>query len=224
VRVDFNTITENLIESEIFGTVKGAFTGSTDHREGYFEYADGGTVFLDEIGNLSPQIQKKLLLPLDDHPVIRRMGSMKEIPINVRLIAATMLQAMNTGHSGSMSTLHANSTKDSLNRLETMALMSDIVMPLTAIRGQIASAVDLIIQMSRFADGSRRITEIMEIEGLNNEGNYLIRSLFVYALQGKDEASGKIRGNLNPTGTRPSFFKELSFYDLQMDPELFSSV
>lgn len=89
MRVDFNTITENLIESEIFGTVKGAFTGSTDHREGYFEYAHGGTVFLDEIGNLSPQIQKKLLLPLDDHPVIRRMGSMKEIPINVRLIAAT---------------------------------------------------------------------------------------------------------------------------------------
>jgi DNA-binding NtrC family response regulator len=89
VRVDFNTITENLIESEIFGTMKGAFTGSTDHREGYFEYADGGTVFLDEIGNLSLQIQKKLLLPLDDHPVVRRMGSMKEIPINVRLIAAT---------------------------------------------------------------------------------------------------------------------------------------
>jgi len=138
--------------------------------------------------------------------------------------ALDMLQAMNTGHSGSMSTLHANSTKDSLNRLETMALMSDVVMPLTAIRGQIASAVDLIIQMSRFADGSRRITEIMEIEGLNNEGNYLIRSLFVYALQGKDEASGKIRGSLKPTGTKPSFFSELSFYDLQMVPELFSSV
>jgi len=63
VRVDFNTITENLIESEIFGSVKGAFTGSTDHREGYFEYADGGTIFLDEIGNLSPLIQKNSCCP-----------------------------------------------------------------------------------------------------------------------------------------------------------------
>jgi pilus assembly protein CpaF len=119
--------------------------------------------------------------------------------------ALDMIQAMTSGHSGSMSTLHANNPRDALNRLETMALMSGIEMPLFALRSQVASAVDLIVQACRLHDGSRRVTHISEVMSLTDAGKYEVQDLFVYRAQGN--GSGPDR--LNWTGTCASFACEV---------------
>jgi pilus assembly protein CpaF len=116
--------------------------------------------------------------------------------------ALDMLQAMNTGHDGSMSTGHANSPRDMLARLETMVLMAGMDLPLRAIREQIASAVDLIIHHSRLSDGSRKITTVTEVQGM--EGDVIVlQDVFVFEQTGV--AEGKIQGRLRPTGVRPRF-------------------
>src|SRR5947207_8889577 len=97
--------------------------------------------------------------------------------------ALDMIQAMTSGHSGSMSTLHANNPRDALNRLETMALMSGIEIPLFALRSQVASAVDLIVQACRLHDGTRRVTHISEVMPLTDTGKYEVQDLFVYQAQ-----------------------------------------
>ncbi len=121
--------------------------------------------------------------------------------------ALDMLQAMNTGHDGSLTTLHANSPRDALARIETMALMSGMELPARAIREQIGSAVDVIVQQARFPDGSRKITSIAELTGM--EGEVLaLQELFVFREEGRDEA-GRVAGRYMPTGTVPRFFEEL---------------
>src|SRR6187402_1028711 len=114
--------------------------------------------------------------------------------------ALDMLQAMNTGHDGSMSTGHANSPRDMLSRLETMVLMAGVDLPLRAIREQVASAVDLIVQQSRLKDGTRKIVNITEVQGM--EGDVIVlQDVFVFEQTGVVE--GKIQGRLKPTGIRP---------------------
>jgi len=135
--------------------------------------------------------------------------------------ALDMLQAMNTGHSGSMTTLHANSGKDALSRLETMAIMSGVEMPLNAVRAQVASAVELIVQISRFPDGSRRLTEVTEVIGLDAKGDYQANQLFTFELKGRDKDTGQVLGDIKPTGNRPSFAKELELTGVALDPKLF---
>jgi pilus assembly protein CpaF len=93
--------------------------------------------------------------------------------------ALDMIQAMTSGHSGSLSTAHANTPFDALNRLETMSLMGDVDMPLVALRAQVASAIDLIVQISRFHDGSRKITHITEVLGLSEDRNYLVNDIYI---------------------------------------------
>src|SRR6184192_3232644 len=116
--------------------------------------------------------------------------------------ALDMLQAMNTGHDGSMSTGHANSPRDMLSRLETMVLMAGVDLPLRAIREQVASAVDLIVHQARLKDGTRRITNITEVQGM--EGDVIVmQDVFVFEQTGVVE--GKIQGRLKPTGIRPKF-------------------
>ena len=137
--------------------------------------------------------------------------------------ALDMLQAMNTGHSGSMTTLHANSSRDALSRLETMALMSGVSMTLSAIRGQVASAIEIIVQISRFPDGSRRLTEMTEVLSLDNEGRYQTNPLFLFNLKGKDRQTGKIDGALKSTGNTPSFLKELELCDVDLPGDLFNN-
>ena len=118
--------------------------------------------------------------------------------------ALDMLQAMNTGHDGSLTTGHANSPRDMLARLETMVLMSGMELPIKAIREQIASAVDLIVQQSRLRDGSRKITHITEVQGM--EGDIItMQDIFIFEQTGVDE-QGKIIGRLKPTGIKPRFF------------------
>lgn len=136
--------------------------------------------------------------------------------------ALDMLQAMNTGHDGSISTLHANTPRDALARLETMVLMAGMDLPVRAIREQVSSAVDLIIQQTRLKDGTRRITAITEIVGM--EGDIITTQdvfLFDYAA-GMDE-NGKFRGGLKSMGLRPRFLDRLTDHGVHVDPAIFAT-
>jgi pilus assembly protein CpaF len=132
--------------------------------------------------------------------------------------ALDMLQAMNTGHDGSMSTGHANSPRDMLSRLETMVLLGGVDLPLRAIREQISSAVDLVVHQSRLKDGSRKITNITEVQGM--EGDVIImQDVFVFEQTGIVE--GKIQGRLKPTGIRPKFSEKFEVMGIHLPPGLF---
>lgn len=122
--------------------------------------------------------------------------------------ALDMVQSMISGHAGSMSTVHASNPRDAVVRLETLALMSDIEIPQLIARAQVASAIHLIVQISRFTDdGSRRITQITEVLGLDEHNQYQVQELFRFKMRGRD-ASGRRQGELEPTGALPSFASE----------------
>ena len=123
--------------------------------------------------------------------------------------ALDMLQAMNTGHEGSMSTLHANSPRDALNRLETMVMMAGIELPVKAIREYISSALRLIVHLARFRDGSRRISHITEVTGM--EGDLIsLQDVFRFDYQGGVSEDGRVNGAIRPTGIRPMFADHLT--------------
>jgi pilus assembly protein CpaF len=129
--------------------------------------------------------------------------------------AFDMLQAMNTGHPGSMSTIHANSTRDALARIENMVLMGNVGLPTRAIRQQIASAVDVIIQVQRMRDGVRRVTQVSEIVGM--EGDTVVTQ-DLFAFEGKAETrDGTIQGVYRSTGIRPSFMEQIEQFGLGAD-------
>lgn len=133
--------------------------------------------------------------------------------------ALDMLQAMNTGHDGSLATGHSNSPRDMISRLETMVLMAGIDLPVKAIREQIAGAIDLIIQQTRLKDGSRKITNITEVQGM--EGDVIVlQDIFAYRQQGINE-QGKIIGHLIPTGIRPKFYERLETSGIHIPPSVF---
>jgi pilus assembly protein CpaF len=134
--------------------------------------------------------------------------------------ALDMLQAMNTGHDGSLTTVHANSPRDSIARLETMVLMAGMDLPVRAVREQIASAVDIIVQLSRFKDGTRRITHITEVTGM--EGDVVtLQELFSYDFHAGVDEYGRNRGHLRSTGLRPRFIEHLNDQGIQLAPEIF---
>ncbi len=129
--------------------------------------------------------------------------------------ALDMLQALLSGHSGGLSTVHANSPRDALVRLETMSLMSDVELPIYVARAQVASAVHLVVQLARFPeDGSRRVTRITEVRGLTVDQQYDLTDLFALRLQGRD-ASGRLNSQIEPTGDVPSFAGEIVQYGLE---------
>ena len=133
--------------------------------------------------------------------------------------ALDMLQAMNTGHDGSLTTVHANSPRDVISRLETMVLMSGMELPSRAIREQIASAVDIIIHESRLSDGSRKVTAITEVTGL--EGNQIVmQDIFAFKQKGVGQ-DGKILGEFKPTGAMPTWFDQLAGRGIKCDPRMF---
>ena len=133
--------------------------------------------------------------------------------------ALDMLQAMNTGHDGSLTTVHANSPRDVISRLETMVLMSGMELPSRAIREQIASAVDIIIHESRLSDGSRKVTAITEVTGL--EGNQIVmQDIFAFHQKGIGP-DGKIIGEFKPTGAMPTWFDQLAGRGIKCDPRMF---
>ena len=134
--------------------------------------------------------------------------------------ALDMLQAMNTGHDGSLTTVHANSPRDVISRLETMVLMSGMELPSRAIREQIASAVDIIIHESRLSDGSRKVTSITEVTGL--EGSQIVmQEIFAFKQAGVDE-NGKIIGAMKPTGGVPTWIDQLKSRGIELDMGMFT--
>ncbi|HRR06926.1 MAG TPA: ATPase, T2SS/T4P/T4SS family, partial [Victivallales bacterium] len=108
--------------------------------------------------------------------------------------ALDMLQAMNTGHDGSLTTIHANSPKDTVSRLETLVLMAGMDLPLKAIRNQICSAVNLIVQTARYQDGSRKVSSVSEITGVDKNGEPLLNEIFAFKQEGIDKTTGKVIG------------------------------
>ena len=134
--------------------------------------------------------------------------------------ALDMLQAMNTGHDGSLTTVHANNPRDTLARLETLVLMAGFDLPVRAIREQMASAIDCIVQLTRLRDGTRRITHITEIQGM--EGDVItMQDIFLFDFgMGVDE-HGRFRGHLKATGVRPKFAEKLSDQGIRLGPEVF---
>jgi pilus assembly protein CpaF len=135
--------------------------------------------------------------------------------------ALDMLQAMNTGHDGSLTTVHANSPRDTLARLETLVLMAGFDLPVRAIREQMASAIDLIVQLSRLRDGSRRITHISEVQGM--EGDVItLQDIFLFDYgMGVDE-HGRFKGHLKATGVRPKFAEKLADLGIRLGQEVFT--
>jgi pilus assembly protein CpaF len=135
--------------------------------------------------------------------------------------ALDMLQAMNTGHDGSLTTLHSNSPRDTISRLETMCLMAGIDLPLKVVREQIAAAIDLIIHESRLRDGTRRIVSITEVCGM--EGDTVVMTEIFKFTQTGVATDGTILGDLKPTGIRPLFYPRLEAAGFHLPPEVFGA-
>ncbi len=134
--------------------------------------------------------------------------------------ALDMLQAMNTGHDGSICTVHANTPRDALSRLETMVLMAGVDLPIRAVREQIASAVQLIVHQARLADGTRRFTHVTEVVGM--EGDTIVtQDVFLFDHRAGRDEDGRLRGNLRPTGIRPALTERLLDQDIDVPATVF---
>ena len=129
-----------------------------------------------------------------------------------------MLQAMNTGHDGSMTTAHANSTRDCLSRIETMCLMAGMELPVRAIREQVASAIDVICQQERMRDGTRKVVTIAEVSGMEGD---VVTMTDIFAFDQTGVENGKVMGRLRPTGLRPKFMDKLEAAGINLPPSIF---
>jgi len=184
-------------------------------------------VTIEDIAEL--QLQQPHVLPLETRPanvegkgeitqrdLVRNALRMRPDRIIVGEVrggeAFDMMQAMNTGHNGSMSTVHANSARDALARVENMVMMADINLPSAAIRGQIVSALDLIVQIERMRDGTRRVTELSEVVGMEKDVINL-GNLFTFKYDGENP-DGTLTGHFAASGLRPRFLPRLENYGL----------
>jgi pilus assembly protein CpaF len=136
--------------------------------------------------------------------------------------AFDMLQAMNTGHDGSLTTLHANSPRDAIARLETMCMMAGMDMPVQVIREQIASAIDVIVQQTRLRDGARKVSAITEVQGMES-GTVVLQDIFLLDEKGIT-SDGKVIADLRPTGVRPKFTPKLEANGFKLPPSIFGAV
>jgi len=133
--------------------------------------------------------------------------------------AIDMLQAMNTGHDGSLTTVHANSPRDALSRLETMVSMAGLTLPTDAVRHQISSAIDVVIQIARLSDGKRKVTSLSEVVGM--EGDVItMQDIFVFQRAGVGE-KGEVLGRFRPTGIRPRFADKLLLAGCELPGDVF---
>ena len=135
--------------------------------------------------------------------------------------ALDMLQAMNTGHDGSLTTVHANSPRDALSRLETLCLLAGVELPLRVVREQISSAVNLIVEQTRMRDGTRKVTGIAEVGGMEGD-TVIMTDIFKFDEKGVDE-DGKVLGDLRPTGIRPMFSPRLEIAGFKLPPQVFGA-
>ncbi len=181
------------------------------------------------------QLQQEHVIPLESRPPnIEGKGeiSIRDLVINClrmrpeRIVvgecrggeALDMLQAMNTGHDGSLTTLHANTPRDALARLEVMCLMSGMDLPVRAIREQVASAVDMIVQQQRLRDGSRKIIAISEVQGMEGE---MITMSNIFEFEQTGYENNKIVGRIRPTGIRPRFYERIEDAGISLPPSVF---
>lgn len=134
--------------------------------------------------------------------------------------ALDMLQAMNTGHDGSMTTIHSNSPRDTLRRIETMVLMAGMELPLKAIREQVSSALDLVVHMERLRDGTRRVTQVSEVQGMEGD-SVIMQDIFVFEQSGIK--NGRVIGKLKPTGLRPKFSEKFAVNNIDLPKEIFET-
>jgi len=132
-----------------------------------------------------------------------------------------MLQAMNTGHDGSMTTLHANSTRDVLVRMSSMILLSGIELPVRAINEMVASAINIVVHVARFSDGSRKVTGITEVVGMKEDFQLDLRDIFIFDQKGRSE-DGKVLGSFRPTGYIPQAYEEFETRGIKIDKSMFS--
>ena len=135
--------------------------------------------------------------------------------------ALSMLQAMNTGHDGSLSTGHANSPRDMIARIETMCLMAGVDLPQRAIREQISSALDVIVQISRMKDGSRKITNVTEVQGMEGD-QVVLQDVFVF--EKTAFVDGKVQGRMRPTGIRPKFSEKFEAAGIKLPQGVFGDM
>jgi pilus assembly protein CpaF len=136
--------------------------------------------------------------------------------------ALDMLQAMNTGHDGSITTVHSNSPRDTLSRVETMTLMAGMDLPVRVIREQMASALDMIVHLTRLRDGTRRVTHVSEVMGM--EGDVVVlQDIYTFDFSAGIDEEGRFRGGLKSTGIRPSFSEKLNDYGIALEPSLFAT-
>ncbi|MGD2148390.1 MAG: CpaF/VirB11 family protein, partial [Anaerolineae bacterium] len=133
--------------------------------------------------------------------------------------ALDMLQAMNTGHDGSLTTVHANSPRDSIARLETLVLMAGMDLPVKAIRAQIAAAIDLIVQIARLRDGSRKVVRITEVQGMEAD---VVVLTDIFGFRDRGTSDGRVVGELLPSGIRPRFMPRLEAAGLDLGVDIFS--
>lgn len=133
--------------------------------------------------------------------------------------AMDLISSMNTGHSGSMGTVHSNNPKECLTRLETLALMNESEVPVQAVRAQVAAAIQIVIQLSRMQDGSRKVTHISEGIGMDLQGNYRVNDIYLFEQTGRDK-DGKILGEQKPTGNLPSFMREIEVNHLPLTRDM----
>jgi pilus assembly protein CpaF len=135
--------------------------------------------------------------------------------------ALDMLQAMNTGHDGSLSTVHANAPRDALSRIETMVLMAGYELPVKAIRQQVASALDLIIQLDRLDDGTRHVTAVTEVQRMEGDA-ITLQNLFGFQIH-RVEADRTVVGELKPTGLRPAFLPKFARHGIDFPEDVFGT-
>jgi pilus assembly protein CpaF len=136
--------------------------------------------------------------------------------------ALDMLQAMNTGHDGSITTVHSNSPRDTLSRIETLTLMAGMDLPVRVIREQMASALDMIVHLTRLRDGTRRVTHVSEVMGM--EGDVVVlQDIYTFDFSAGIDEEGRFRGGLRSTGIRPSFSEKLNDYGIALEPSLFNN-
>jgi pilus assembly protein CpaF len=168
-----------------------------------------------------PNVEGKGQVPIRD--LVRNSLRMRPDRIVVGEVrsgeALDMLQAMNTGHEGSLSTLHANTPRDAMSRLETMVLMAGLDLPVRSIREQVASALDLVVHLGRLRDGTRRITEIAEVNGMEGD-TITLSTLYAFDYGAGADESGRYVGRIEPTGLRPMFSDELAHMGIEFPEEL----
>jgi len=134
--------------------------------------------------------------------------------------ALDMLQAMNTGHDGSLTTVHSNSPRDTLRRIETMVLMAGMELPLRAIREQVASAIDLVVHVDRLRDGTRKVTQVTEVQGMEGD-SIVLQDIFLFEQTGVQ--NGRVVGNLKSTGLRPRFFEKFAMNGIELPASVFET-